>query len=127
MSAFFRGFPVQGDLELTEDGRDLVLVDGLEKVRQNIRARAGIFKSSWRYDRTKGMTYFEEILVAGASVELIRRRFYDMLIQTPGVLSVRKLTIRIDHSPQGATLYVDFACSVDAGTLIDTLDFTAAA
>jgi hypothetical protein len=124
---FHRGFPIQGDLELTADGRDLVLVDGPEKVRQNIRVRASIFKGSWRYDRTKGMPYFDEILVAGASVELIRRRFYDMLIQTPGVLSVRKLTIRIDPSAQGATLYVDFAVTVDAGTLTDTLDFLAAA
>lgn len=125
--AFFRGFPVQGDLELTADGRDFVLTDGLEKVRQNIRVRASIFKGSWRYDRTKGMPYFEEILVTGTSLELIRRRFYDMLITTPGVLSVRKLTARIDPSPQGATLYIDFAVTVDAGTLTDTLDFLAAA
>jgi hypothetical protein len=124
---FFRGFPVLGDLELTDDGRDFVLVGAAEKVRQNIKVRAATYKGSWRYDLNVGMPYFDEILVAGASVELVRRRFYEMLIQTPGVISVRKLTLRVDKTTTDATLYVDFAVVTDGAVITDTLDFVAAA
>lgn len=125
--AFFRGFPIQGDLELTADGRDFVLVSGAEKVAQNIKVRLEMFKGTWRYDRNLGMPFFQEILVAGASLELIRRRFYDALIGTPGVTGVTKLTTRIDPSAQGAILRVYFAVTTDSGLISDTLDFLGAA
>lgn len=122
--AFFRGFPIRGDLELTSDGRDFVLVTGRTKIAQSIRTRAQIFLGSWRYDRDLGVPYFQEILQAGPSMEITRRRFYELLIGTPGVLSVPELNIRFDSAKQ--TVFVEFTV-VDHGgdTLQDVLDFVA--
>lgn len=123
--AFHRGFNIPGDLALTPDGRDLQLVSGPQKVLQSIRMRFALYKGQWRYDRNAGMPYFDEILVAGPSVELVRRRFYDMLIETDGVSSVQSLSLRFDS--EAATIYVDFSVVTTAGqTVTDTLDFVAA-
>lgn len=123
--SFHRGFDIQGDLALTADGRDLMLVSNEAKVLQNIRVRAAIYKGSWRYDRNVGVPYFDDILVAGPSVELVRRRFYELLIGTDGVSSVQSLTLRFD--PTRGTIYADFVVLTTAGqTAADTLDFVSA-
>lgn len=124
--AFNRGFPVRGDVALTPDGRDLQLISGAAKVAQSIRVRAQIFKGSWRYDRQRGVPYFQDILVFGASVELVRRRFQELISGTDGVLSIQSLTVRFDRTD--ATIYVEFAVVADTGEVIrDVLDFKAAA
>lgn len=121
-SGFNRGYPVRGDLALTADGRDLDIVSGAAKVAQNIKVRAGIFKGSWRYDRQLGVPYFEEILAAGASIELVRRRFRELISGTPGVLSVQSLTVRFDNALQ--TVFVEFACISDTAEIVrDVLNF----
>ncbi len=124
--AFNVGFPVKGDLALTPDGRDLQLISGAAKVAQSIRVRAQIFKGSWRYDRQVGMPYFQDILVFGASVELVRRRFQELISKTDGVLSVQSLAVRFDRTNE--TILVEFTALSDTGDVIrDVLDFQAAA
>lgn len=126
MPGFNRGWPVTGDLQLTDDGRDLQLVFGAAKVAQNIKVRAQTFKGSWRYDRQIGMPYFEDILAFGASSELVRRRFHDLLANTDGVLSVQSLTLRFDRTR--GTIYVEFSVITDTSEILrDVLDFQAAA
>lgn len=126
MAGFNRGFPVRGDVALTEDGRDLQLISGAARVAQSIRVRAQIFKGSWRYDRQVGVPYFQDILVFGASVELVRRRFQELISNTPGVLSIQSLSVRFDRT--NATIYVEFSAVADTGEVIrDVLDFKAAA
>jgi hypothetical protein len=113
---------VPGDVAITADGRDLLLTSGAAKVAQSIRIRAGIFKGSWRYDRQLGVPYFDDILAFGASAELVRRRFYDLLIQTDGVLSVQKLTIEFDRTAQ--VINVVFEVITDTSEVVrDVLDF----
>lgn len=125
-SGFNVGFPVVGDLQLTPDGRDLQIIGGPRKVIQRLRTRAQIFKGSWKYDRQIGMPYFQEILVADASLELVRRRFYEMIAGTEGVTTILDLSLRIDRT--SGTLYVSFAAVTDSGAQIqDTLDFVAVA
>ncbi len=122
---FYMGFPIVGDLQLTADGRDISLISGPEQVRQNIQTRALIFKGSWRYDRNLGVPYFQEILLAGTPVELVRRRFYELVAETPGVTAVQFVRLRFDT--ESATMYVDFSCTAENETVSGTLDFAVAA
>lgn len=121
---FFLGFPIKGDLELSADGSDFVLVTGGDQVLQAITNRAQIFKGSWTYDRSLGVPYFQDILASGASIELVRRRFYELVAETPGVSSVLKVTLRFDHN--NATIFVDFSCVADGQNINGSLDFVAA-
>jgi hypothetical protein len=123
VSAFNRCFPIPGDLELTEDGRDLVFFHGAAKVAQSIRVGAQIFRGSWRYDRAKGVPYFEDILVAGPQFERVRRRFHELLTETPGVTTVTRVDLRIDR--EDGTMYVDFAVVTETGeSFADSLVFS---
>jgi hypothetical protein len=123
--AFRRGFPRPGDLELTADGRDFVILSGREKVAQSLRVGAQIFLGSWRYDRQKGIPYFQEIALAGPSLERVRRRFQEFVSGTDGVVAVNKLDVRFEVST--GTVYVDFECVCETGdVLTSTLDFVAA-
>lgn len=120
-----RSFPIVGDLELTEDGRDIVLFHGVNKVMQSIRVGAQIFKGSWRYDRSKGVPYFEDILVAGPQLERVRRRFYELLTGTPGVATVTRVDLRFDS--KSGTINVDFAAVIETGeSFADSLAFSVA-
>ena len=116
---FYRGLDIPGDLSLTADGRDIVFTDGALKVLQNITTRAQIFKGSWRYDRNAGMPYFQEILVAGANMALVRRRFYEMLAGTPDVTAVLKLTVQV----AGESLQVTFTVQTPTETVSGSLAF----
>ncbi len=125
MSGFNRGFDVVGDLALTADGRDIALVTGKQKIAQRLRTRAQIFRGSWKYDRQIGVPYFQEILVTGASFEVMRKHFYDLISGTEGVATVQSLTLTIDRT--NGTLYVNFTCSTNEGELLqESLDFVAA-
>lgn len=116
------GLPIVGDLQLTEDGTDLVLVTGPKAVAQLLKSGAQIFRGSWRYDLAVGLPYFQEILVAGPSVERVRRRFFDFLTATVGVVSVRSVAVRFDRAKE--TVFVDYSVIVESGeTLTDSLDF----
>jgi hypothetical protein len=115
------GFPIAGDLSLTAGGRDIAFTDGRQKILQNLKTRFGIFRRSWRYDLNKGIPYFDDILVAGPRLEVVRRHFYTTIKETPGVTSVFRVDIRIDR--ETGTLYVDFACSAEGETITATFDF----
>jgi len=121
---FHRGFDIPGDLGLTEDGRDLAFVSGATKVLQSIKARAQIVLGSWRYDLTKGMPYYQDILVGGPEVELVRRRFYDLIAETDGVTSVKSVNIRLDSTLQ--TVFVDFVAIAANEQVSGSLDFVTA-
>lgn len=119
---FRRCFPILGDLEVTDDGRDLVLVAGRDKVAQSLRVGAQIFRGSWRYDRQRGIPYFQDILLAGPQLEVVRRRFHEFISETDGVTAVDSLTLRFDSAQ--ATMYVDFIAVCDDGsTLTSSLTF----
>jgi hypothetical protein len=121
--AFNRCFPVRGDIALTADGSDLLLVEGAAAVRQRIKLALSTFKGSWRYDLNEGVPYFQEILVFGANVELVRQRYYEELLKVPGVLGVTRLTIQFDSAAQ--TIYVTFEVQSENGTIADTIDLVA--
>lgn len=117
-------FPIPGDLALSADGRTLLFTTTEpQRVAQSIRTRAQIFKGSWRYDLNVGVPYFQEILVAGAGLDQVRRRFYDLFAETVGVVAVLKCDVVFDSAAE--TVRVEFQVSTRAGVVTDVLDFAA--
>lgn len=110
---FFRGFDVQGDLSLTPDGRDFAVGEGARQTVQAIEARAQIFKGSWRYDLGEGVPYREDILIGSPDEAVARRHFYDLIAGTPGIASVKSVTLRLDSATQ--RVLVDFVAVDGAG------------
>lgn len=116
------GFPIKGDLELSADGRELVIISGPERVAQALTVAAQVFKGSWRYDLNLGVPYFQEILVAGPELELVKQRFREMALRVAGVAAVSYVTLE----QQGAIISVDIVVRTDDDrTAVASLEFQA--
>lgn len=117
-----RGFQVPGDLALTDDGRELVLVRGAELALQQIRAGAEIWQGTVQWDPNAGLPMLQQILVKGPDLRVITQIFRAFLQRTAGVVSVDRLVCQFDRVAR--TLSVDFSCTCETGEeAADTLTF----
>ena len=116
------GFQITGDLALNEDESDFVLLDGTEMVVQHLKIGAQIFRSGWRYDLRAGIPWLNEVLRKGAGEQVLRRVFYDYLIDTEGISDVKSISLRFDSVLR--IMAVDFFATSELGdTISDTLEF----
>jgi hypothetical protein len=117
-----RGFQVFGDLALTDDGRELVLVRGAEMALAQIRAGAEIWQGTVQWDPNAGLPMLQQILVKGPDLRVITQIFRSFLLRTAGVVSVDRLVCRFDRPARA--LSVDFACTCEDGAeAADVLTF----
>lgn len=117
-----RGFQVSGDLALTDDGRELVLVRGAQMALQQIRAGAEIWQGTVAWDPSAGLPMLQAILVKGPDLRVLTGVFRAFLQQTAGVVSVDRLNLSFDRTARA--LRVDFSCTCEDGEdAADTLSF----
>lgn len=117
-----KGFQVAGDLALTADGRELVLVRGAELALQQIRAGAEIWQGTVQWDPNAGLPMLQQILVKGPDLRVITQIFRAFLQNTAGVVSVDRLNCTFDRAAR--TLAVDFKVLCEDGSeAADTLQF----
>jgi hypothetical protein len=102
----------QGDLDLTRPA----LVSGAEYACQKIRQLLLFFKGEWGWDETLGILYYQDILVKGPNLELIRGIYRREIMKVPGIVAVPLVTLEID--PVSRLLTVAFRATYqEPGTL----------
>lgn len=83
------------DLALST-GNDAELVDGLDRIRQQITVTLLTFLGEWFLDTTWGVPYFERIMIKSpnrAEIEnIIRAKVRDV----PGVTAVQRVEVELD-------------------------------
>lgn len=109
-------FNVPGDLKLTADGRDLVLVDRLARIKQAITIGSQIFRGYWRYDADAGIPYLETIFVKGADVPDVRAAMVAFLVSVEGVVEV--LAMKVDVDPETRLAVVEYTVRCDDGGVL---------
>jgi hypothetical protein len=115
-------FPVAGDLKLSADGRELVLVAGADLVRQQVIAASQIWQGWWVYDESVGLPMLSSVLVKGADLRVVTQVFRDWLLSLSGVTSVTTCVCALDRVAR--TLTVTFAVVAEDGTtLADEVTF----
>jgi hypothetical protein len=113
--------PATGDLLLDEAG-DAVIVTGRAAIAQHIRVRFQHFLGEWHLDRREGVPWFEQILVANPDLTIINELFRRTVRSTPGIASVRSLSLDFDRATR--TLVVrDFEAVTTNGEGITADDF----
>lgn len=94
------------DLALSK-GYDVVLIDGLQRVRQQIKVTLLTFLGEWFLDNTWGVPYFETIMVKSpnrAEIEnVVRARVRDV----PGVTAVPNVQVEIDAQARQGRITLD--------------------
>lgn len=119
------GFDILGDLQISEDGRELTLAVETDAIVQSLKNGAQVFKGFWRYDLNKGLPYFTDIFVLGPEAQAIRSAFVTYITGTQGIESVQSLEFRFERNIN--TLFVDFrARAVTGQEISDTFEYALA-
>ena len=89
-----------GDLAFNED-YDIILGDSVE---QKINIRLRWFLSEWRWDKSEGLPYFDDLYIKNPDIDAfansIRRKIYEI----DEVTNVKYVTITYDTETRNATI-----------------------
>lgn len=110
-------FNVPGDLQLSADGRTLLLKEGEDQLRQAIEVGLKIFRGQWIYDPAAGVPYLQTVFVKGTPLEVIRQAFRSQVIKIPGVVDIPEMSVQFEKTEN--TLRVDMLISGENGITVD--------
>jgi hypothetical protein len=102
------------DLDLSDAG-DASLVDGAERIAQQIKVTLLAFLGEWFLDVSFGIPYVESVLVKGPDRAQLEAIFRAKIADVPGVRTVRRIALLIDHA--GRAMQIDFEADTDAGLI----------
>ncbi len=104
--------------DLPAFGYSFTLVEGLDRVAQQVRIRLQFFLGEWFLDTSKGLPYYEEILKKHPDIPLVESLFKTEILTTPDVLEL--LGFSTEYEP----LTRRFRVSFRARTTFGELDFS---
>lgn len=117
--------PVIGDLQLSDDGRELVLTRGAAMALQQIQVAAQIWTGTISWDPDAGLPMLGTILVKGPDLRVLTQIFRNFLLGISGVQSVDELTVQLDRGARA--LRVQFRVTAEDGeSASDELTFAVA-
>ena len=109
-----------GDLEIGTDG-DLIIIDGIDAIRQNLRIRLQLFRGDWFLDTRLGIPYFEEVLRKAPDLNVVQSLLRDAIRTTEGVTEITEFELDFIGATRRLTL--DFRAKTTEGPLRFTEDF----
>lgn len=104
------------DLEVVN--YDLMLVDGIDRVRQHLRTRLWFFKSEWFLDTTYGLNYYEYIAKKNPNLSTISSIIKATILKTPEVNALLEYSQEFNRSLRELTV------SFKVDTSFGPLEFT---
>ena len=109
-----------GDLEIGPDG-DLIIVTGIDAIRQHLRIRLQFFRGEWFLDTRLGIPYFEEVLIKAPDLNVVQSLLREAIRETPGVISITSFDLDFDGVTRKLSL--DFRALTEEGPFRFTEDF----
>lgn len=116
------GFDVAGDLELSTDETQLILIAGARMVEQQIRVGSKIWQGYYRYDGSAGLPMLESVLIKGADLRVVTQVFREWLAGISGVTRVNSCVCTLDREARQLTVRFSVSCE-DGSTLADEISF----
>lgn len=117
--------PVLGDLQLSADGREIVLTRGAAMALQQIKAGAQIWTGTLSWDPDAGLPMLGTILVKGPDFRVITQVFRQFLLATDGVVSVDELTVQLERATRRLSVRFRVTCE-DGESALDEVSFAIA-
>lgn len=103
-----------GDLDLP-DGTTKI-IEGGTYAKQRVSVSLDFFLGEWFLDLKQGMPYFRDVLIKNPNSDTVRSVFRRRILQTPGMVSVDRLTVELDTTNRVAT--IEFEATYKDGTTI---------
>ena len=107
------GSPTQNDLQVVNN--DLVLITGKPEIAQHILQRLRFYLGEWFLDNTRGVPYYQQILVKNPDRGVIDAILQDTINQTPGVTTLTNFSSSFVAGTR--QLSVNFRCQTTSGTV----------
>ena len=87
-------------------------------IAQLVKSRLGLFQGEYLPNALEGMPWFQKILIKGYNPNVVRGAFYTRILGTPGVSSIKSLSL--DFQPTSKRgLAVAFQAQSDVGLIAD--------
>ncbi len=90
--------------DLVFENGDLILIDGAERVYQQIKITLLTFLGEWFLDTTFGIPYFEQIFGKVGRSSTIENIFRAKISEVPDVTSIPSLTVSLDNATRICTV-----------------------
>lgn len=98
-------------------GGRLVIADGVNQKAQQIKVVLLTFLGEWFLDTSRGLPYFDEILVKNPNSARIQSLFRQKIMRVEGVQAVTALFLEVDR--KNRALHVQFSAQTDVGIVTD--------
>jgi hypothetical protein len=112
---------LDSDHDLAIENDTLVLVDGIDAIRQELDIALQFFLNEWFLDTRLGLPYYEKILGKKPRINVIKGVFRDAILQVNGVNSI--FDLNIDFSAATRILSVEFRAGTVEGELTYNKEF----
>lgn len=90
------------DIVMVDGG--LLLVTGLEEMRQSVGQALRSFEGDWFLNLELGLPYFQSILQKATSVSEVENIFLDTISNIPGVLDLETFQLSFDKTTRRADI-----------------------
>lgn len=90
------------DVEIANN--DLRIVLGREEIAQILRQELRFFFAEWFLDTSKGLPWFERILVKNPDVGEVDALFKNKILASPGVIELLSFSLDLDVATRSLTL-----------------------
>ena len=111
-----------GDLDFTTN--DLVVLSGVDAIRQELQIRYRYFLGEWFLNSEEGVPYFKHILKKNANDAQIRAVLLDVAKTTPGVVEVRSYAASLDGPTRVLTITLQLGVTTDEGLVYEDFIIT---
>jgi hypothetical protein len=116
---------VLGDLQLSDDGREILLTRGAALALQQIKVGAQIWTGTISWDPDAGLPMIGGILVKGPDFRVITQIFRQFLLATAAVVSVDELTVDLVRATRHLVVRFRVTCE-DGESARDEVSFAIA-
>lgn len=108
------------DIKLTKEWDlpiHMALIDGADRVAQQIKITLGFWKGEWFLDTRQGVPYIERILVKNPNSSHIRQVLQEQIASVDGVTRASVDSVLVDQ--QSRTAEVIYSAETDRGKITE--------
>ena len=101
--------------DLVIENYDLVLVDGIDLVRQAIKQRLLLVLEEWFLDDTVGVPWYQYIFQKGVDINRVKSILINTINRTEGVIKIT--SFELDYNSVNRSVSINFTAETDEGII----------
>ena len=92
------------DHDLLIENFDLSLIEGIDRVVQDLRIRLWFFFKEWFLDTSKGVPFYEEVNIKNPDLNAIEALFKEVIFETADVVEILSFDLDFNSAERKSTI-----------------------